>query len=325
LQTLIGDTRAGARILALFANPLNTQVLRSHADGPQRHGELQHRIDWVAEATLRGSISTLRDAGALEKRRTEHASNAVATALTPAGEEMLAVARSLERWLQQCPNGPIAIDGDHAKVAVKALTGGWSSALMRALATSPRSLTELSGLIPEVSYPALERRISWMRASGQLEALPREPRGTPYAPTDWLRRAVSPLCVAGRCERRHMEDPPPVTDIEVEAAFLLTLPLVQLPEGSQGSCLLASGTDSVVGEEEDPELCGVALEVENGKVTSFTVNLSAAPATWAIGTADVWLDAVVDGNFEHLRVGGANPQLACDLVQSLHFAYFTDR
>lgn len=249
----------------------------------------------------------------------------MATALTPAGEEMLSVSRALERWLKQCPNGPIPIDGEHANVAVKALAGGWSSALMRALAASPRSLTELNGLIADVSYPSLERRIGWMRASGQLTALPREPRGTPYVPTDWLRRAVSPLCVAGRCERRYMDDAAPITDVEVEAAFLLTLPLVRLPRSSHGSCLLASRTDSLAGEEDDPELAGVALEVEGGEVTSTTVDIGAEPTTWAIGTAEVWLDAVVDGSFEHLRFGGANPQLASDLVQSLHLAYFIDR
>jgi len=270
-------------------------------------------------------LSTLRDVGALEKRRTEHARNAVATALTPAGEEMLSVSRALERWLQQCPNGPIAIDGEHTKVAVKALAGGWSSTLMRALASSPRSLTELSSLISDVSYPSLERRIGWMRASGQLTALPREERGTPYLPTDWLRRAVSPLCFAGRCERRHMDDAPPITDVEVEAAFLLTLPLVRLPRTAHGTCLLATRTDSASEEGEGLELAGVALEVVRGEITSATVDLTAEPTTWAIGTSEVWLDAVVDGTIERLRIGGANPQLASELVRGLHLAYITDR
>ncbi len=195
---------------------------------------------------------------------------------------------------------------------------------MRALATSPRSLTELNSQISDVSYPALERRISWMRASGQLTALPREDRGTPYVPTDWLRRAVSPLCFAGRCERRHMDDAAPITDVEVEAAFLLTLPLVRLPQISHGSCLLASRTDGAAGEGETPELAGVSLEVVGGEITSATVDLTAEPATWAIGTAEVWLDAVVDGVFDRLRIGGDNPQLARELVQGLHLAYVTD-
>lgn len=282
-------------------------------------------MKWAAEATIRGALANLREIGALEKRRTEHAKNAVATALTPVGEEMLTVPQTLEAWLAQCPKGPIPIDDDHVKVAVKALAEGWSSTLMRALATSPLTLTELSDLIPDVSYPALERRINWMRATGQISALPKEGRGTPYVPTVWLRRAIAPLAVAGRCERRHMDDAPPITDVEVETSFLLTLPLVELPRAAGGSCLLASRTDPVATEDPDLRLAGVAVEVSSGKIVSSTVTLDAKPSTWSIGTSDVWLNAVIDGHFENLRIGGVNPQLALDLIQGIHFSLFIDR
>jgi DNA-binding HxlR family transcriptional regulator len=53
-------------------------------------------VKWAAEATIRGALGNLRDIGALEKRRADHASNAVVTALTPAGEEMLTVLEALE-------------------------------------------------------------------------------------------------------------------------------------------------------------------------------------------------------------------------------------
>jgi hypothetical protein len=262
--------------------------------------------------------------GALEKHRAEGARNAVATELTAAGEEMLAVPEALEAWLAQCPAGPIPVADEHVKVAVKALAEGWSSTLMRALAISPHSLTELSGLIPEVSYPSLERRIRWMRASGQVVALPKGARGTPYAPTDWLRGSVAPLCVAGRCERRHLERTPPITDVEIEAAFLLTLPLVRLPAATAGTCLLASRTDG--GDEAgDPALAGTTVEVRAGEVTVASVEWEGEPSTWAIGSSDAWLDAVIDGHVEDLRIGGANPQLGCELVQGLHLALFTDR
>jgi hypothetical protein len=237
---------------------------------------------------------------------------------------MLAVPEALEAWLAECPTGPIAVDDEHVKVAVKALAEGWSSTLMRALALAPCTLTELSGLIPEVSYPSLERRIRWMRASGQITALPKGARGTPYAPSDWLRRSVAPLCVAGRCERRHLDQAPPITDVEIEAAFLLTLPLVLLPKTLSGTCLLASRADG--GDDlSAPAMAGTTVEVRAGEVTGCSVTWEGEPVRWAIGTSDHWLDAVIDGDFENLRIGGADPQLACDLVQGLHLALFTDR
>ena len=38
--------------------------------------------------------------------------------------------------------------------------------------------------------------------------------------------------------------------------------------------------------------------------------------------ADAWLDAVIDGRIEGLRLGGRYPQLALDLVAGLHLALF---
>jgi DNA-binding HxlR family transcriptional regulator len=302
---------------------LSSEVLRAHADGPQRLGGIQDRVSWVAEATIRGTLGTLRDLGALEKHRSGEARNAVATALTPAGEEMLAVSHALENWLARCPRGPIALGDGQARVAVKALAEGWSSTLIRALALSPCSLTELSSLISDVSYPSLERRISWMRASGQISPLPKESRGTPYEPTDWLRGAVAPLCVAGRCERRNMDDAPPITDVEIEAAFLLALPLVRLPRRVEGTCLLASRQDMYNGE--DLSLAGTAVEVSGGEVVDCSVDVEGEPATWAIGTADAWLDAVIDGDIGSLRIGGTNPRLPYELVRGLNATLFTER
>lgn len=316
--------RAGTGVLSLFANPLNTQVLRAHAEGPRRLGELQASIPWAPEATIRGAVANLQRAGALERRRADSARNALASKLTPAGEEMLEVSRVLEDWLARCPEGPIAIDEEHVKVVVKALAQGWSSALMRELAVSPLTLNELSGLVPGVSYPSLVRRISWMRASGQIQALPREPRGTPYVPSDWLRRAIAPLSVAGRCERRHLEEAPPITDVEVEAAFLLTLPLLRLPRMARGRCLLGTRTDSASNEGGEIALAGVTVDLAAGEIASMSLDLDRDPPTWAIGTPSDWLDAVIDGGCEGLRLGGASPQLAHDLVEGIHRALFID-
>lgn len=319
------EIRAGSRVLAVFEHPLNTRILRAHADGPQRLTELQEKISWSAQTTVRAAVSNLRGIGALSKERVGNKPHAIATALTSAGEEMLFVADEVETWLGLCPDGPIAPDSEEAKGAVKALSGGWSSTLMRALANRPFTLTELDSLIPGVSYPALERRISWMRTTGQIEPVEKEGRGTPYTVTDWLRRAIAPLCAAGRCERRHLaEASAPITSIEVEASFLLAIPLAPLPKNVGGSCMLATQTDLSEPDEKDPRLVGVTVEVARGEVVSCAPKVSARPKTWAVGTPETWLDVVIDGRFEDLRLGGANPQLPLALIAGMHFALFGD-
>jgi len=308
-------------VLGLFENPLNVKVLRAHVEGPLRLAELQELVAWSAEATVRGSIKNLQECGGLVKQPAEGKSNAVATALGPAGKDLLVVADVLEGWLSECPAKSIDLGGGHAAVAVKALAGGWSSSLIRALATSPLTLTELSEQIPEISYPALERRIGWMRTTGQLDALPKQPRGTPYVPTRWLRRAITPLAMAMRCERRHMDDNPPITDVEAEAAFLLSLPMAPLPAGRRGDCTLAVQTDATEFDEGRP-LAGVNIELQADGSTSWSVGLMAKPQTWAVGTAEDWLNAMLDGRFETLRIGGADPQFAADVINAMRYAVF---
>jgi DNA-binding HxlR family transcriptional regulator len=320
-----GEVRAGSRVLAVFENPLNTRILRAHANGPHRLAELQEKIGWSAQSTVRAAVSNLCEAGALTKQTVGKSPYAVATALSAAGEEMLSVADAIEAWLGLCPDGPIHPDSGAAKGAVKALAGGWSSNLMRALANRPITLTELNSLIPDISYPALERRISWMRSIGQIEAVARRGRGTPYVATDWLRRAIGPLCAASRCERRHMDgERAPIAGVEVEASFLLATPLAPLPGNASGTCMLAVQTDQAELDEDDAGLVGVIVEVARGRVVSCAPKVSAEPQTWAVGTPETLLDVVIDGRLEGLRIGGVNPQLALDLVNGIHFALFVD-
>jgi DNA-binding HxlR family transcriptional regulator len=318
------DIRAGSRVLSLFANPLHALILRAHVDGPLRLAEVHERIGWAAHTTLRAAITNLCKFGALARQEAGAGRRiSVATELTPTGEEMLVVAEVVERWLTFAPGGPIAPDSDAARGAVKALTSGWSSTLMRALANRSFTLTELDRLIPGISYPSLERRVASMRATGLIEPVQAEGRGTPYVVTDWLRRSIAPLCVAGRCERRRLGDQTaPVTNIETEAAFMLAIPLVPLPARANGTCMLAVRTEAGETDDRGRHLSGVTVEVGRGEILSCAARVEQAPPTWALGSAKTWFDVVIDGNLENLRFGGARPQLALNLAAGLHLALF---
>jgi DNA-binding HxlR family transcriptional regulator len=326
------EVRAGSRALALFVNPLNSRILRAHRDGPQRLSDVQEAIGWAAESTLRTAISNLCRVGAIEKQQVSNSPRAVATSLSGAGEEMLFVASVLEDWVDRFPGEePIAPGSEGAKQAIKALAGGWNSTLIHEIANRPLTLNELNSAIPELNYPALERRISWMRMTGQVEQLPPErPRGAPYVVSDWLRHAVAPLAASGRCERRHM-DPleVPIPQAEVETGFLLATPLAQLPEDAQGTCMLAAQTGGLAGPtvpaSDNPHMAGVTVTVEQGKVISCASDISVKPRSWAVGTLDAWLDALIDGEISQLRIGGENPQLSLAFVAGLHHALFPDR
>lgn len=321
----VEESLAGSRVLSLFVNPLNAEVLRAHADGPQRVSKLHRRVEWAAQTTLRASVATLAEAGALANVR--GTSYSVEHDLTPAGVDMLEVSVTLDRWLAHAPEGPIAPNSKDARSAVKALAEGWNSTVVRALAGQPHSVTELAERIPEADFPMLERRLGRMRTSGQVQRERGEGRTTPFEVTDWLRQSIAPLSVAGRCERRHMPgETAPITAIETEAAFLLTLPLVILPETASGACVLAVRTGGGEAAERPVDsLSGVTVTVERGRVTGCGVEVAERPPSWALGTSEAWLDAVIDGDLTALRFNGTQPRLARALVHGLHHALFGRR
>jgi DNA-binding HxlR family transcriptional regulator len=312
--------RAGGTVLSLLAGPLCAPILRAHLEGPLRLPDLRERIGGAAQTTLRGQVGNLRDIGALERHVRSGMPYTVENELTDVGRGILAVADLLEAWLSRAPQGPIAFGSEPAKGAIRALVAGWGSTILRALAARPLSLTELDSVIPDISYPALERRLSAMRAARQVEAMSSpDSQAKPYAVTEWTRQAVGPLVAAGRCECEYLaEATEPLTRIDIEAAFLLAVPLVELPESAGGPCVLAVGNAS--GDEPVERLTGVDVEVEGGEVISCVSRLESASSagTRATGTVESWVTAILEGRLDGLRLTGSDAELARALVEGMH-------
>jgi hypothetical protein len=188
--------------------------------------------------------------------------------------------------------------------------------MMRALAARPLSLTELDSLIAELSYPALERRLSSMRMAGLVEARESHGAGTPYAVTDWGRRGVGPLVAASYCEVTHMRRAgTPPTPIDIEAAFLLATPLVGLGSNVAGSCQLEVEADP----KFVPRPVGVQVTIERGRVVACVSRLENEPSVYAAGSPATWFSAMRHGRTGQLRFGGSRP-LAEGMVDGLHSA-----
>lgn len=311
--------RAGSRALSVFANALNARVLHAHADGQLTPRELEEKLGWAPQSSLRAAVTNLSDLGALT-RVNGSGSPGAPTELTEAGHELLPVADALERWLGSAPVDPIPLEDPAAQGIVRVLTAGWDSTIVRALAEQPHTLIELSARISDLNYPALKRRLGKLRST-QLVVPTATENGTAYEASEWLRRAIVPLTLAGRWERRHSTGTEPISAIEVEAAFLLTLPLAELPLRSTGVCALAVLTsEEQTGAKRD--VAGVAVEVKGGAIVSCSAGAASSQPTWALGTVDAWLEALVDGRSETLRVSGTKPRLATSIIKALHTTLF---
>jgi DNA-binding HxlR family transcriptional regulator len=302
----------------MLSVPLNVHVLRALANGPLSLIDLRRAVGSPPQTTMRGHLRVLADAGVLERRRHSGFPGPVDYELARPGQELLGVAALLEAWLLDSPEGPIQLGSVAAKSSTKALAEGWSSGIVRALSAKPLALTELSRLITGLSYPSLERRLGAMRMAGLIERCAGAGRGTPYAVTEWLRRAIAPLAAGARWERKHLsEETSPIRRIDIEAAFLLVLPLVTLSEEHSGVCRLAVDTSNGSQHRQ----AGVIVEIQEGRVASCVTRLDAGADASALGSASAWISAVLERDGARLELAGRR-RLAAAVGEGLHKALF---
>lgn len=310
--------RAGAQALGLLSMPLHIQVLKALAGGSKPLIELRREAGSPPQTTMRAHLRTLTETGVVSRQRQNDFPGSLDFELTAAGQELWTVAKILAVWLEAAPEARLPLGSNPAKQAVRALVDGWGTSMIRALAARPLTLTELDGLISGISYPSLERRLGAMRQAGQIERMQGKGRGTPYAVTDWLRQAIAPLGAAARWERLHVATAtPPIKRLDAEAAFLLAIPLLDLPADVSGACRLAVE----IGTSNGDRLAGVLVEARDGRVVSCAAGVQGHADAWASGSAAAWLRAVIEGEAEQLEIGG-DCQLGRALLDGLHGALF---
>lgn len=294
--------RAGSQALSLLSIPPNIHLLHALEDGPRSLTDLRRAVGRPPETTLRGHLKALVEVNLLERRRRHDFPGSVDYELTRSGRELLGVAKVAQAWLDESPEGPQALGDLAAKSSIKALIEGWSATIIRALAGGRLTLTELSELISTLNYPSIERRLTAMRLAGLLKGVSSQRNGTPYAATAWLRQAIGPLLAATRWERENLAaEAPPLGRTDVEAVFLLTLPLVALDEDQEGVCRFAVDLRSSSGELRP---AGALVGISAGRVVSCVSRLEGEATSWSSGSTSAWLHAMVGGETDGLEMGG---------------------
>jgi DNA-binding HxlR family transcriptional regulator len=271
-------------------------------------GTRENLLEILAEASLGIPVS--------DQRRQEWAEEE-ADLGPPTGPETPYVTFTLEQWLRNSPHGPLQLRTEQAGVALAGLVCGWASKITHTLAREPRSLRDLERAIPSLDRGYLKAQLGTMESAGQVEALSGSGGRTRYRVTDWLREGTAPLAAAARLERhQHHEDTEPPDELDIEAAFLLALPLLALPVEPSGSCRLA-----VQMPGDAPPVVGVMAEIEEGHVVCCGTELEDDADTWASGSPIGWMDTLVEPTVAQVESGG-DQRLAHALLEGLHQRLF---
>lgn len=293
--------RAGAQTLTLLGTPRIVLMLQALADGPQGQLDLRRAAGSPAQSTLRGHLKALEQADAIAKHN-DSLSGALRYQLTQPGNELLSVMPTVELWLSSAPAGPLALDSDPARAAIRGLVDSWLAEILAPLSERPLSLTELDKRLPDLSYPAIERRLETLRLAEQIRAGERSGSGTPYETTPWLRLGVAALVAAARWEHRNQIDgATPITRFDVESVLKIITPLLGLNPSSEGICQIAVRENTRDGKRR--RFLGVIV-LAQGNAVFGPVYPRRRPDAWASGTRDDWFAAVIDGEASRLRTSG---------------------
>ncbi len=305
--------RTGGQALMLLAAPLNVEILRCLAQGPQPLHDMRVELGLPPQSTMRLYLRTLGKFGAIERQARGEFPTSADYEITEVGQVLLGVGDTVETWLEAAPAGPKQLGTTGARSTLKAFVEGWTTHILRILAARPLSLTELNSLIPRISYPSLERRLTAMRECDLIEAQSGAGRLRPYAVTDWLRRAITPLVAAIAWERVYAPDKTAkIGRLDVETGFLLATPLLELSKEVDGTARLAVE----VHDGASPVFAGVLVGVDKGVVTSCVASLEGKAEAWVTGRPLAWLQELnlaSDGDLDR----GGDQKLVEALLEAL--------
>lgn len=311
IEPLESRVRAGGRVLQLLSDALNVSILRLLARGPVPTPELPRRLSPASRTTRFSRLRELEDLGVISREKRAGLPPTTYCMLSPAGVELLRVARRFAAWLSQAPGA----DDDRNRVAdllaIKALALGWSTGALRWLAERPHSVTELASYgAPEVSYHDVRRARQALADAGLIEPVSSLERGRPYSPTRWGREAAGPLAAAIRWERESViGGAGPLTEDDGETLLLLAVPLIRtLDATSRGSCALLFESGG-----------GVSVAVEGGELAGCAPYEGINGHCQIRGPVSAWLDVLLDGCADELEALGA-VRLTGELTKGLHGA-----
>ena len=310
--------RSGVQALSLLASPLNVQLLQALEEGPTPLPDLRRTVGHPPVTTMRSYLRNLADLSVVERHREDDFPGSVSYAIAGPGKRLLLVADILQRWLNSGEDGPVELGSIASKSIIKALVDGWSAGIIRALAARPLALTELDRLIPQVSYPALERRLTAMRQMGLVEPDPTsDGRVARCQVTQWLRFGVAPLTAAIGWECQCIPDRAPAPGRRgAEAMFLLAVPLLNLPSDVDGTCRLAVEFR----RGADLEFAGAMVTVTEGEVCSCVSRIEGESDAWATGPILDWFRWLRGANSHRIEVGG-DTSIAHAFEQGLRNAF----
>lgn len=294
---MLGDGANGLILTALAPRALHTNALTQ-------------RLPAFAPRTIYRHSRRLTDFGLIERETTEGVPSSVIQRLSERGRSLY---RILDSFTRRDEASDATVMNGSGPWAVYTLIGEmWKLGWIQALGERGRSTSELLETSPELSRHQVDNRARQLQAWNLLHKSVGRGQAKRYHLSDRARRGSALiLALAHWCERYVPGDAgPALSPSEIAAVLRACLPLLELPTHLEGSLSLGVAGTGVNG---DSETATVSAHLHEGKVRC--VKGTGAPDSWAAGTVQSWLAAVVDGERGSLRTGGERAPLEACLAE----------
>ncbi len=292
--------RLGSVALLVLSDSLNLSVLRQLRNGPLTASELLSELR-ASRATRFKRLRDLEELGLIVREKQSGWPPPTYCRLSDAGHRLLSVGERFEDWFAGRQRHQGGGELERAQ-AIKALASGWCSTLVRWLAESPRSVTELEALTPpQTSHHDVKRALRALSESGLAERLPRRiGRRHPYALTSSGREAAAPLAAAIRWERgHHWGSDSSWEALAAETLLYMAAPLVTGPAEIEGSCSMLIEQDRAV-----------LMTLSSGQLAARAPAPAEDVQAEALGSGRDWLMALASGRPEALEASGDTDLIA---------------
>ena len=315
-DTILGD-RGVTDVLRLLGAGAAGAILMALGDGSLRTMELTKRVHGYAPRTVYRHIAKLAEIGAIEREEERGMPSKVVHRLTDSSGTDLhhlvdAYATvSLERFA----NGDV---GGRSWGSLALLAELWESGIYADLNSESRTATELAGMGHALSFHQVSRRTDLFVLGGLISEVPDGGRRRHFQLTNQARRGMALIAGLGRWRENHVvaAGESGLTTLETAEVLRTALPLLMLPDHGGKNFELSvrpPGRSSETGET-------VWAEVKLDKSVIGTEGPLAELDGWGGGKVRVWIDALLLGAIDGIKVSGGDDPLVAACLRGLHTA-----
>jgi DNA-binding Lrp family transcriptional regulator len=238
--------------------------------------------------------------------------------LTSAAPGLVDAIGVVEEWLRGNPRRSLEPSSPVGWRAFAELATGWQTALIEWIVRCAPTEADLAGGLDGFSERQLKDEIDSLVGIGMLELRGDYDGREHLSLTEWGRRAIGVLAFIARWERTSL--PNAAAPIEVDdalVALLAWLPLAGFSEPVSGICTFSAEEVDGSGRRR----AGLVwARLSRGRVVACAEGPpNHPPDSWATGSFEDWLGAVLDGKASALRCEGTdgNAHLARSMVDQV--------